>query len=261
MRDDEEAGTFGQFGVAATEHALQAETGALRQPVLDLLGPDERNVRVLRDHEIIAKPVIDLDPRLVAVESLDPHSLAGAGPQPVWIGELECQATIVCEVSRRTTKPLDAAENVRWHHHKGELPSKVQIFDARLNSFHAWQPGLKARQHAGVTVNADQLDSGPMQRDGQPASPNAQVEHGRLSSLCQLEPWPELGRIGEMGVELGKTGIRVQRIVADGPRSGYATASSAMESALSIMAKPSASSSSLMQSGGLVMMVCQRTKV
>lgn len=41
----------------------------------------------------------------------------------------------------------------------------------------------------------------------------------------------------------------------------YATASSARSSALSMIAKPSASSSSLMQSGGLVMIVCQRTKV
>lgn len=42
---------------------------------------------------------------------------------------------------------------------------------------------------------------------------------------------------------------------------GYATASSAMSSALSMMAKPSASSLSLMHKGGFVMIVFQRTNV
>src|SRR5438270_4510930 len=103
-----------------------------------------------------------------------------------------------------------------------------------------------------------------MQRYGEPARPDAEVEDRRLGRPSELKPGPEVTGIRQGRVKLGERRIRRIRIVSHPGhelKRSYATAWSAISNALSMMAKPSASWSSSIHSGGLVMIVCQRTKV
>lgn len=113
-------------------------------------------------------------------------------------------------------------------------------------------------------VDAHQFNARVREWHRQAAGSDPEVEHRRNRGSSKLQPGPEVVGIRELCIELGESAVRTSRIVTDdGGRDGwvYATASSAMWRALSMMAKPSPSSSSLIQSGGLVMIVCQRTKV
>jgi hypothetical protein len=176
------------------------------------------------------------------------------------IGQLNRQQAGWREVSSRAAQPIDDAENVGGHDHQRELPTKVEVFDSRLHKFQGRQSSMQMRQHPGMTVDPDEMDSCVMQWHREPAGANAEVKDRRIRSAGQLQPWPEIGRVRQARIQLREAGIRLERIVPDDAR-GQATAWSVRSSALSMTAKPSASCSSLMHSGGLVMIVCQRTKV
>src|SRR5438045_1955636 len=86
---DVETGTRGELRILASEHPAQPQPRAGGKPVFDLVGPHERNLGLLRNDAPIGQRVVDLEPRPVAIERLNPHPVARAGLQPVGIGQLE----------------------------------------------------------------------------------------------------------------------------------------------------------------------------
>src|SRR5260370_36193552 len=70
---------FDEFGVGSCEHPTHFQPSHRPEPVFDLLGPNQRNLGLLRDGAAVGKLVIDLEPRPVAIERQDPYATARAG--------------------------------------------------------------------------------------------------------------------------------------------------------------------------------------
>ena len=140
------------------------------------------------------------------------------------------------------------------------MASEVETLDTSKDELGGAQAPACALEHPGIGVDPNETNSGFLERPGQSPGANPEIQDGRRGGLGQLEPRPEVDCIRELRVELREGRLGAGRVIAN-DASGYAAAWSPISSALSMMAKPSASSSLLMQSGGFVMTVCHRRKV
>jgi len=98
---------------------------------------------------------------------------------------------------------------------QAEPPLEPQVLDPGQQQVRLRQPAAQVVEHGRVRVDADHLDPGPGQRHGQAAGTDAQVEHRAAGGAAPPQPGLPVGGVGEGGVQLGKTGVGVLRIVAD----------------------------------------------
>ena len=150
---------------------------------------------MLGDSPVVGQLIVDLDPGAVSIQGSDPNPAAGPGLEPVWVGQLEGQRSLWPQVPAGDAKALRQAEDVGGHHDQVELPAEIQVFDSRVDELDIREAAMQALQHPGVAVDPDQLDAGRVQRDGEPARPDAEVEDRRLGRLSELEPGPEVAGI------------------------------------------------------------------
>ena len=104
--------------------------------------------------------------------------------------------------------------------HEVEPPLPAQVLDQRLVNLDAGDAPPDVRQHAGMRIDTDQLDPGPVQRSRQPARTDAQVEHRWPGGTAPIQPRPEVGGLGQRRVQVGESRIWIPGIVPD-PRGGY----------------------------------------
>src|SRR5438132_5466901 len=128
-RQDVEAWRIDDLAIRSGEHPAEFQPSHGREPVLDLLGPDKRNLGLLGDRAAVRKRVIDLEARPVSVERVDPHARARARPQPVRIGQLEGECPIGGNVDGGRAQPVGRTQDARRHDDEVELPAKVEVFD------------------------------------------------------------------------------------------------------------------------------------
>src|SRR6266851_3348840 len=209
---DVEGRAIEDLGIRPGEHSLQAQARS-RQPVLDLFGPDDGDVGVLRDGPSVGQPVIDLEARPISIEGPHTDPIAATCPQPVWIGELEGEDPRIGEVIGGSAQALDQVEDVCGRDDEVEAPAALEVFDARLDQLSSGEPFPKPVEHAGVAVDTDQLDTRSAQRHGEPSAADAEIENRRRGALSQLEPGPQVGRVGQLRVELGESGVGIRRVV------------------------------------------------
>jgi len=108
-----------------------------------------------------------------------------------------------------------AGEDARRADHEIEAAAQPQRLDQRLVHLDPWHPAPEMREHPGVRVDADDLDAGPVQRRGEPAHTNAQVQHRPLRLPAPVEPRPQVLGFPKRGVEVGEARIGVVRVVPD----------------------------------------------
>jgi len=112
-------------------------------------------------------------------------------------------------VIRRGAQPLHETEDVRWDDDEIELPAQVEVFDPRSNQFGVWKTSSQCLEHPGVAIDPDQRDAGLVQRHGEPAGPDAQIEDGWRCRKREVLPWPEIRGVGQARVQFGKPRIRL----------------------------------------------------
>src|SRR2546428_8547194 len=213
-RNQVEARAGSQVIVLRAEHSVQCEA-ARAQPPLDLIRPDQGNLRMLNVLPAAAYCVIDFDLRHIAIERFHPNVMAGSRLQPVRIGQLGGKQTAWGHMGGCPSQAPDCVEDVGRNHHKRKLASEVQVLDSRMDELGFWQAPACPAQHSRVTVDADQLDPGRAQRHRQPPGSDAEVEHGRGGRLRELQPGRQVGGVRKLRVELREPFVGDRRVVAN----------------------------------------------
>src|SRR5207253_10886729 len=95
----------------------------------------------------VGQGVVDLAPCRSLAHTGNPNPGTGAGTQPVWIGQLESQATIRGQMSGGALQACPGKEDVGRHHHKLEAAIEAQVLDTRPNELQAGQPPAQMGQH------------------------------------------------------------------------------------------------------------------